>query len=93
MGGLLVVLEVKTNTGKIDQRLDTNLAELLGVTDTRALKNEGRAESTARNDDLLAGLDDARHLLGWVERLGRDTLHTNGAVALEDDLEANQYAV
>jgi hypothetical protein len=59
VGYLLVVLEVKTNTGKIDEGLDTGLAKLLWVTDTRALENERRTQSTTRDDDLLAGLDDS----------------------------------
>jgi hypothetical protein len=39
-GYVLVVLEVKTNTRKIDEWLDAGLAELLRVADTRALKDE-----------------------------------------------------
>jgi hypothetical protein len=81
-----VILEVETNTRKINKRLDTSLAKLLWVTDTRALKNERRAQSTTRDDDLLASLDDSGHLLVGVKRLGWDTLDGNGAVALKNDL-------
>ena len=37
---LLVILEVETNTRKVDQGLHTSLSELLWVTNTGALKNE-----------------------------------------------------
>ena len=53
-----MVLEVETNTRQVNKRLDASLAELLWVTDTRALKDEWRAECSAGYDDLLAGLDD-----------------------------------
>jgi hypothetical protein len=53
----VMVLEVETNTRKIDKRLDTSLAELLRVTDTRSLENKRRAESTARDDNLPASFD------------------------------------
>jgi hypothetical protein len=53
-----VILEVESNARKINEWLDACLAELLGVTDTRSLKNKWRGESTARYDDLLACLDD-----------------------------------
>jgi hypothetical protein len=84
--GQVVILEVETNTGKIDKRLDTGLTELLWVTDTRALKDERRAQSTTRNDDLLASPDDPGVLLVGVKRLGWNTLDANGTVALENDL-------
>jgi hypothetical protein len=81
-----MILEIETNTRKIDKRLDAGLAELLWVTDTRALKDERRAESTTRNDDLLAGLDSPGHLLLRVERLSWDNLDANSAVTLQNDL-------
>jgi hypothetical protein len=34
-----MILEVETNTGKVNNRLDASLFQLLGVTDTTALKN------------------------------------------------------
>jgi hypothetical protein len=45
--GEVVILEVETNTGKINKWLDAGLAELLGVTDTGSLKNKRRGESAA----------------------------------------------
>ena len=36
----VVILKVQANTRQINQRLDTNLPELLGVTNTRSLKDE-----------------------------------------------------
>jgi hypothetical protein len=80
-----VVLEVETDTRKIDKRLNASLAELLGVTDTRALQDEWRAQGTARDDDLLAGLVDLGLLVGG-QRLGRDDLDTGGPAVLNDDL-------
>lgn len=84
---ILVILEIKANTGKVNERLNASLAELLGVTDTRALEDEWRAESTARDDDLLARPDDpSRQLAGGGERLGGNDRHANSSVALEDNL-------
>lgn len=56
--GQVMILEVETNTRKINKRLDASLAKLLWVTDTRALKDERRAQSTTGDDDLLASPDD-----------------------------------
>jgi hypothetical protein len=36
----VVILEIETNAGEIDERLDTSLAELLWVTNTRSLEDE-----------------------------------------------------
>ena len=44
---LLVVLKVETNTREINEWLDASLAELFWVTDTRALEDKWRGESTA----------------------------------------------
>jgi hypothetical protein len=55
-----VILEVQTDTGEVYKRLDSGLAELLWVTNTRALEDQWRAESTTRDDNLLAGSDDTR---------------------------------
>jgi hypothetical protein len=83
-----VVLEVEANTGQVDQRLDASLAELLGVTDTRALEDERRAQGATRHDDLLASLVDSGLLLARRQRLGRADLDADSPVALEDDLLA-----
>jgi hypothetical protein len=56
--GEIVILEVETNTGKVNKWLYAGLAELLGVTDTGSLKDKRRGESAARYDDLLACPDD-----------------------------------
>lgn len=79
----IVVLEVKTDTRKIDQRLYTSLAELLWVTDTGSLKDERRAESASRNDDLLPGLDDPGSQLSRRKRLSRNNLDSDGTVTFE----------
>jgi len=39
LSNLLVVLEIKTNTGQVNKRLHASFAELLWITDTRALEN------------------------------------------------------
>jgi len=36
----VVILEVETDTGEVDEGLDASLAKLLGVADTRALQDE-----------------------------------------------------
>lgn len=83
---LLVILEVETNTWQIHKRLDASLAEFLWVTDTRALKNQWRTQSSARYDNLLACFDDPRWHLAARKVLGWDNLHTNSPIAFKDDL-------
>jgi hypothetical protein len=83
----VVVLEVQTDTGKVDKGLDACLAELLRVADTRALQNEWGGQGAARDNDLLAGLVDLGLLVGR-ERLGRDDLDACGTAVLDDDLLA-----
>jgi len=84
----VVVLEVETHTGQVDQGLDASLAKLLGVANTRALEDERGAQGAARHDDLLASLVDSGLLLAWRQRLGRADLDADSSVALEDDLLA-----
>lgn len=81
-----MVLEVESHTGKVDDGLDTGGAELLGVTDTRALEDQGRRQSTARDDNLLAGAEGSGLELAWVQGLGGDSLDTDGPTVLDDDL-------
>lgn len=84
---LLVILKIETNTGQVDERLDASLAELLWVTDTRALKNEWRAQCSARHNDLLACSDNTRWCFTIGQVLCRNHLDADGAVAFQDDLE------
>jgi hypothetical protein len=42
-----VVLEVETDTGEVDEGLNTGFAKLLWVTNAGALEDERRAQSTA----------------------------------------------
>lgn len=84
----VVILEVETDAGQVNERLDAGSAQLLWVTDTRPLENEGRAQSTTGHDDLLASLVDPRLLLVRGERLGRTDLDTNSPVALQEHLLA-----
>lgn len=81
-----MVLEVESHTGKVDDGLDAGSAELLGVTDTRALEDQGRGEGSARDDDLLAGAEGSGLQLAWVQGLGGDGLDADGAAVLDDDL-------
>lgn len=81
-----MVLEVETDTRKVNQGLDAGLAELLWVTNTRSLKDERRAHRTARNNDLLASTDGPGLDLSGVDRLGRDDLDANSPVALKNNL-------
>lgn len=39
--GEVMILEVETDAREVDERLDTRLAKLLGVTDTGTLEDEG----------------------------------------------------
>ena len=84
--GEVMVLEVETNSGKINQRLHAGLAKLLWVADTRSLKDERRAEGTAGSDDLLTGLDDSGLVLAWSQGLGGYHFDANGFVAFDDNL-------
>ena len=68
--GEVVVLEVETNTRKVDLGLDTRGPELGGVADTRSLEDQRGGERAAGNNDLLAGPEDARLQLVRVKRLG-----------------------
>jgi hypothetical protein len=81
-----VVLEVESHTGKVNNGLDTSGAELLGVTDTRSLEDQGRGEGSARDDDLLAGTEGSGLKLAWVQGLGGDGLDADGPAVLNDDL-------
>jgi len=59
----VVILEVETYTWQVDQWLDASLAQLLGIADTRALKNKWGAQRAARYNDLLPSLVDSGLLL------------------------------
>jgi len=84
--GEIMILEVKTDTWQIDERLDTSLAELLRVANTRSLEDEWRAESATGNDDLFTSLDDSRCQLSRSEGLSWNDLDANSTVTLEDYL-------
>lgn len=84
--GEVVVLEVESHAGEVDDGLDARGPQLLGVTDTRALEDQGRREGSARDDDLLAGAEGPGLQLARVEGLGRDGLDADGAAVLDDDL-------
>lgn len=84
--GEVVVLEVAANTRQVDQRLDAGAAQLLGVSDTRALQDKRRAEGAAADDDLFAGPVDLAGRVLASKRLAWDGGDTNRAAVLDDDL-------
>lgn len=68
-----MVLEVQADTWEVDDGLDASLLQLLGIADTRSLKDQWRGKGAARYDDLLAGTESARLLL-----LGGTRINTVG---------------
>jgi hypothetical protein len=82
----VVVLEVETDTRQVDERLHAGVAKLLRVTDTRALKDEWRAESASGDDNLLASPVNSGGVLSRSEWLGRHGRDADCSIALEDDL-------
>lgn len=80
-----MVLEVATNTREVHDRLDSGLAELLGVTNTRALEDQRRAEGASADDDLLASAVDLALGVGTIKRLSWDGGNTNSATILDDN--------
>lgn len=92
-----MILEVQTNTGKVDDGLDTSLTELGGVTcvpgqpsprwihinlreeihtNTRSLEDQWGRQSSAGDDNLLAGPKGPSLELSWVKRLHRADYRT-----------------
>lgn len=84
--GQVVVLEVAANTWKVDDGLDADGAEPLGVTNSGALEDKRGAESTARDDNLLASTVDLASGSARSERLGGDGGNTDSTAVLDDDL-------
>jgi hypothetical protein len=84
--GQVVILEVETDTWQVDERFDASLAELLWVTNTGSLKDEWRAESATRNDDLLPSLDDSRRQLTRSKGLGGNDLDADSTITLKNYL-------
>lgn len=76
----------RTNTGQVDQAVNTSSLERLRVTDTRSLENQGRGESSSRHNNLLASAECAR--LGWTsaEGLGWNNLNSDSPAILKNDL-------
>lgn len=81
-----MILEVQPNARQIDNRLDTHSLELLGVTDARALQDQGRRQRAAAHDNLLPRPEGAAVVLLRVERLGGNGPHSDGHAVLDDDL-------
>lgn len=80
-----MVLEVTTNAREVHNGLDASLAELLRVTNTRALEDQRRAECASADDNLLASTVDLALRVGAIERLGRDGGNTDSPAVLDDD--------
>jgi hypothetical protein len=92
-GDLVVVLEVGTDTGKVDNDGDVELLQLIGRTNTRELEKLGRVVCTTGNDDLTRGLNGTSSSLsasvlraGLVEVLTLEEVNASGSGAVEVDL-------
>lgn len=81
-----MILEVETHTRQVNLRLNTCSTELLGVTDTRALENQGRRECAAADDNLLSRAEGSGLELVRVERLSGNSLDTDSTTVLHNDL-------
>lgn len=81
----VMVLEVLADAGQVHGRLDASTAQLLGVTDSRALQDKRRGEGAAADDDLLSGAEDAALRFFAVEGLGWDGGDADSAAVLDDD--------
>jgi hypothetical protein len=79
-------LEVQPHTREIHEWLDTRLAKLAWITDTRALQNQWRAERSTTDNDLLSSLENLRPVLLRMKGLGRDSLDTHSTIALQNHL-------
>lgn len=80
-----MVLEIQTDTRQVHNRLDTHSAQLLGVTNTGTLQDQGRRQRAARHNDLLARLERTR--LGLAAAgLGGDRPDARGAPVFNDHL-------
>lgn len=86
MDAYIMVLEVESNTWKVYKRLNACLTKLLCVTDSGSLKDQWAAQGATADDDLLAGPEGPRCIMGWRERFGGHSLDADGSATLEDDL-------
>lgn len=84
--GKVMVLEVETNTGQVDKRLNAGSAKLGRVANARSLQNKRGAECSAADNDLLAGTKDLPWRVGTVEGLGWNSNDSNGPAVLYDNL-------
>jgi hypothetical protein len=57
--GKVVVLEVESYAGEVDDGFYACFLEFFGVADAGALEDEGAGEGAARDDDLFAGAEGA----------------------------------
>jgi len=81
----VVVLEVETDTRKVNYGLNASGTKLIGVTDTRSLEDERRTECASTNNDLLTSPVDLGLILSWSKGLGGNDLDTDGTTVLEDN--------
>ena len=80
-----MVLEVEADTWKIHQRLDSDLAELFWITDTRPLEDQRGAESATADDDHLPGFVNGRLVLPRVQGLGGHCLDAHCDTIFNND--------
>lgn len=81
----IVILEVAADTWKIHEWFNTSLAKLFGVTNSRSLKNQWRAECASANNNLFTGAEDLSNRLFSTKRLGGNCLDSNGSSIFNDD--------
>ena len=82
----LLPLEIFSDAFEINNRLNTNSFELLWIANTTSLQNQGGAQCTTTDDDLLAHFDDRAVVLFRGEGLGRNNTDTNCTSVFDDHL-------
>lgn len=84
--GQVVILEVAAHTWQVDQRFHASSAQLLGVTESRALEDKWGAHGTSADDDLLSGPENTANRLTTIEGLGWYCDHTHSSTILDNHL-------
>ena len=82
----LLPLKIKTHARQIHDSFYTDIFELLWITNTAALEDQGRAQRSTTDNNLLANLDDCAVVLVRREGLGGNHTNTNCTSVLDDHL-------
>jgi len=81
-----VILVLFTNSWEVADNGNSELLEVLSITDTRAFQDLGGTESTTAQDDHLACTDNGLLKLALVTTVADgDVCNSNGLVTLKDD--------